>query len=218
MKKLLALLLAGAFGLGLFFAFRPGPGYVNYPPAAGKTWVAFGDSLTSGYGASEGNDYPTLLGKRLGLPILNFGIPGATTQDALAKVDEVLNANPKVVLLCFGGNDTLSGVSHHQTFQNLSLIIDQFHQAGAFVVLIGIRTASVRDKYRSEFKALSKEKRVLYVPNILDGVLGNPGLMSDYVHPNDQGYGIIAERLEKVLSPVLPSLLAIHFDDRHSTP
>jgi acyl-CoA thioesterase I len=218
MKKFLALLLAVAFGLGSFFAFRPGPGYANYPPAAGKTWVAFGDSLTSGYGASEGNDYPTLLGKRLGLSILNFGIPGATTQDALAKVDEVLNANPKVVLLCFGGNDTLSGVSHHQTFQNLALIIDQFHQAGAFVVLIGIRTASVRDKYRSEFKALGKEKRVLYVPNILDGVLGNPGLMSDYVHPNDQGYGVIAERLEKVLSPVLPLLLAIHFDDRHSTP
>jgi acyl-CoA thioesterase I len=207
MKKLLALLVVLGVGLGLFFAFRSGPGYINFPPANGRTWVAFGDSLTAGYGASDGNDYPTLLGKRLGIPILNLGTPGATSQEGLAKVDDVVKANPKAVLLCFGGNDTLNSVPHQQTFQNLSQIIDQLHQAGAFVVLIGIRTASVRDKYRSEFKRLAKEKKVLYVPNILDGVLGNPGLMSDYVHPNDQGYAVIAERLEKVLEPLLPELI-----------
>ncbi len=54
-------------------------------------------------------------------------------------MDEVLNANPKVVLLCFGGNDTLQSVPHEQTFGNLAQIIDQLHQSGAFVVLIGIR-------------------------------------------------------------------------------
>ena len=177
MKKLLLLTIVAAAGLSLFFAFRPEPGYANFPPASGKTWAAFGDSLTAGTGASDGNDYPTLLGKRLGLPLLNFGAPGATTQDALARVEEVLKANPKVVLLCFGGNDTLNGVPHEQTFGNLSQLIDQLHQSGAFVVLIGIRTASVRDKYRSEFKKLAKEKKVLYVPNILGGVLGHPGLM-----------------------------------------
>jgi lysophospholipase L1-like esterase len=122
-------------------------------------------------------------------------------------VDEVLNANPKVVLLCFGGNDTLQSVPHQQTFGNLAQIIDQLHQSGAFVVFIGIRTASIRDKYRSEFKKLAKEKRVWLVPNILEGVLGDPRLMSDYVHPNDQGYAAIAERLEKVLEPLLPELM-----------
>jgi acyl-CoA thioesterase I len=206
MKKVLVLLVVLAAGVGLFFAFRSDSGYANFPPPAGKTWVAFGDSLTSGFGASDGNDYPALLGKRLGFPVLRCATPGATTQDALAKVDEVLTANPKVVLLCFGGNDTLNGVPHRQTFQNLSQIIDQLHQAGAFVVLMGIRSASVRDKYRSEFKKLAREKRVLYVPNILGNVLGNPGLMSDYVHPNDQGYAVIAERLETVLLPLLPEL------------
>src|SRR5258707_9604333 len=95
MKKLLILLVVLAVGLGLFFAFRSESGYANFPPANGKMWVAFGDSLTAGYGASEGNDYPTQLGKRLGIPILNFGIPGATTQDGLGKIDDVLRANPK---------------------------------------------------------------------------------------------------------------------------
>lgn len=206
MRRILVLLIVLAVGMGLFFALHSESGYASFPPANGKAWVAFGDSLSSGVGASEGNDYPTLLGKRLGIPILNFGSPGATTQDALGKVDEVLNANPKVVLLCFGGNDTLQSVPHPQTFGNLAQMIDQFHQSGAFVVLIGIRTASVRDKYRSEFKKLAKEKRVLLVPNILEGVLGDPKLMSDYVHPNDEGYAGIAERLEKALEPLLPEL------------
>lgn len=204
-----AVLLAAVvlfIGLGWLFAFRSERAYTNFPPSRGGNWVAFGDSLTSGQGASEGNDYPALLGKRLGVSIHNFGSPGATSSDALAKLDEVLNAHPKVVLLCFGGNDTLNGVPHLQTFQNLSEIIDTLHHSGAFVVLIGIRTASLRDKYRSEFKTLAREKRVLYVSNILQGVLGDPRLMSDYVHPNDQGYAAIAARLEEILLPMLPEL------------
>ena len=162
--------------------------------------------MTAGLGASDGADYPSILGKLLDVPILNFGTPGATSQDALGKVSDVLKADPKVVLLCFGGNDTLNGVPHEQTFQNVSQIIDQFHHAGAFVVLIGVRSASVRDKYSAEFKSLARQKNVLYVPNILSGVLGRPGLMSDYVHPNDQGYAAIAERLAKILRPLLPNL------------
>jgi acyl-CoA thioesterase I len=206
MKRVLAVALCVVAIAGVFVAFRAEPGYVNLPPVNGKAWVAFGDSLTSGYGASEGSDYPTVLGTRLGVAIQNFGTPGATSQDGLAKVDDVLQANPKVVLLCFGGNDTLSGMPHPQTFSNLSQLIDQLQQAGAFVVLIGVHSASVRDKYRSEFRQLARRKRVLYVPNILEGVLGNPGLMSDYVHPNDQGYSVMAERLEKVLAPFLSEL------------
>src|ERR1051325_7295040 len=171
MKRLLALIVLGGVGLGLFFAFQTRPAYVNFPPSTGNAWVAFGDSLTAGYGASEGNDYPTLLGRSLGIPIINLGIPGATSQDGLGRINEVIEANPKVVLLCFGGNDTLKSVPHAQTFQNLGQMIDQLQQAGAFVVLIGIRTASVRDKYRSEFKQLAKAKKVLYVPNMLQGVL-----------------------------------------------
>jgi lysophospholipase L1-like esterase len=206
MKKLLAFLFVAGLGLGLFFITRSAPTYTNFPPATGKTWVAFGDSLTAGLGAADGADYPSVLGKLLGWPILNFGTPGATTQDGLGKIPDVLKVDPKVVLLCFGGNDTLNGVPHDQTFQNLSQIIDQFHQAGAFVVLIGIRSASVRDKYAAEFKKLARQKKVLYVPNILSGVLGRPGLMSDYVHPNEQGYAAIADRLERILRPLLPGL------------
>ena len=101
----------------------------------------------------EGNDYPTLLGKRLGFPILRFGSPDATTQDALGRLNDVLQANPKVVLLCFG---------HEQDF----LLFGQPLELGTVLVT-----------------------------------------KSDYVHPNDQGYTVIAERLEKVLGPLLPELM-----------
>jgi lysophospholipase L1-like esterase len=207
LKKLLIILILLGVAFGLFLALRPQTAYANFPPAGGKTWVAFGDSLTSGYGASEGNDYPTVLGKALGISIINLGVPSQTTQDAVARVDEVMQLNPRVVLLCFGGNDTLQGVPAEQTFRNLATVIDELHRTGAFVVLIGIRSASVRDKYSSQFKRLAREKKVLLIPNILSSVLGDPRLMSDYVHPNDQGYAAVAARIEKILRPLLPELL-----------
>jgi len=180
--------------------------YVNLPPKAGTTWVAFGDSLTAGFGAAEGHDYPTLLSERLGMKIINQGRPGDTSREGLVRIDDVLKLDPRVVLLCFGGNDSLQSLPKDQTIANVGAIIDRFVAHGSFVVLIGIRSASVRDKNESFFKKLGKEKKVLYVPNFLKGVLGDPGLMSDYVHPNDAGYEFFAARLEKILQPYLPRL------------
>lgn len=74
------------------------------------------------------------------------------------------------------------------------------------MVLIGIRSATLRDKNASRFKQLAKEKHVLFFPNILDGVLTHPNLMSDEVHPNDNGYAVIAERIAQGLEPFMPQL------------
>jgi acyl-CoA thioesterase-1 len=190
---------------GYLFWFRDAH-YVNLPPQAGTAWLAFGDSLTSGYGAAEGHDYPTLLGGKLGVKIINQGRPGETSQDGLARLDEALRLDPRVVLICFGGNDTLQAIPREQTIANVGAMIDRFVSHGSFVVLIGIRSASVRDKNDSLFKALARQKQVLYVPNFLKGVLGSPDLMSDYVHPNDAGYEYVAGRLEGILQPYLPQL------------
>jgi lysophospholipase L1-like esterase len=190
---------------GYVFWFRADH-YVNLPPLAGKTWLAFGDSLTSGYGAAEGHDYPTLLGAKLGVKIINQGRPGETSQNGLARLDDAVQTDPRVVLICFGGNDTLQGIPREQTIANVGAMIDRFVAHGAFVVLIGIRSASVRDKNESMFKELARQKQVLYVSNFLKGVLGSPNLMSDYVHPNDAGYEFVATRLEDILLPYLPQL------------
>jgi lysophospholipase L1-like esterase len=85
-------------------------------------------------------------------------------------------------------------------------MIDRLHQEGSFVVLIGIRSASLRDQNEKHFAKLAREKRVLYVPDMLRGLVFKPVYMSDAVHPNDAGYQKIAERLEKKLRPLTARL------------
>lgn len=184
---------------------RP-PVPANLPPTATGPWIAFGDSLTEGYGATEGHSYPAQLSRGLGVPILNFGVSGDTTADALKRLDSVARQQPRVVLLCLGGNDALNQVPQARSIANLGAIIDRLHAEGTFVVLIGIRSASLRDRNEKAFARLAREKRVLYVPDFLQGLAFKPVYMSDAIHPNDEGYKQFAERLEKVLRPLLPRL------------
>lgn len=181
--------------------------YANLPPTATGPWVAFGDSLTAGYGANAGGDYPSQLSARIGVPILNFGVSGETSTDGLRRLGEVESLNPRVVLLCFGGNDVLQNVRREDMIANVAVMIDRLQARGSFVVLIGVRGASlVGDRNAKAFQQLAREKRVLFVPDILDDVLGSPALMFDYVHPNDAGYAKIAGRIADALEPVLRQL------------
>lgn len=207
-KNILLLSLVMVLGVvaGFFFVKSKRADYVNFPPQSTGPWIAFGDSLTEGYGASEGANYPALLSRRLGVNIVNFGTSSHTTADGLKRIEEVAQLNPRVVLLCLGGNDVLERVPPAQTFRNLAAIMDRLHQQGAFVVLIGVRSASLRDRNAKLFKKLGREKRVLYVPNILRGIFAKPVYMYDPIHPNDEGYKLITDRLEKILRPLLPKL------------
>ena len=128
------------------------------------------------------------------------------SSDLLARLEEALQLQPRVVLLCLGGNDALRGVRADETFSNLGTLIDRFHQGGSFVVLLGVRSVGLSDQYAKRFEQLARNKRVLLVPNILDGILFTPSLMADQVHPNEKGYARIAERLEEAVTPVLPKL------------
>lgn len=204
LKIFATLVLIG--GSILLYRHFTGANYKNLPPVATGPWIAFGDSLTAGVGGSEGRDYPALLSQDLGVPIQNLGIPGNTTKDGLGRLDQAYELQPRVVLLCLGGNDGLRSLPKGETFANLGMIIEGFQQRGTFVVLIGVHSASILDNNAKEFKKLAKEKGAFYVPDILSGVLGNPSLMSDYIHPNDSGYQKIAERLSKILRPLLPQL------------
>ncbi|MFN7141766.1 MAG: GDSL-type esterase/lipase family protein [Limisphaerales bacterium] len=204
--KVLVLLLLVIAGVAFLFLKGKPMEYRNFPPTATGEWIAYGDSLTSGVGAADGNDYPTLLAQQLGVKIHNFGVAGNTTADGLNRIDRALALRPRVVLLCLGGNDGLRGLSAEKAFENLGMMIDSFHEAGSFVVLIGIRSASFRDTNGKKFKELAAEKQVFYISDILDGVMGRPNLMSDYIHPNDAGYRAIADRVARELRPVMDQL------------
>jgi lysophospholipase L1-like esterase len=193
-------------GLALWFWWGQPVRLANLPPTARGPWVAFGDSLTAGTGMPPESGYPAQLGRQLGVAIVNLGVSGDTTADGRARLPEALQLNPRVVLLCLGGNDSLQREPLDRTFANLAALVDAFQQTGAFVVLLGVRSASVLDQHRRRFARLAREKRVLLVPDLLDGVLGTPALMADPLHPNEAGYARIAERIATALEPHLDQL------------
>lgn len=212
LRKLSWMFAAVVLAAGIYWWMNRPPVPVNLPPRATGPWVAFGDSLTEGYGASEGNAYPAVLSRSLGVPIVNLGVSGDTSADGLKRLDAVAQQQPRVVLLCFGGNDALNKIPLARTLANLGAIIDRLHSEGSFVVLIGIRSASFSDKNEKHFARLAREKCVLYLPDLpdlLQGLAFKPVFMSDAIHPNDEGYQRFAARLDNKLRPLLPQLKGI---------
>jgi len=181
--------------------FKPSS-YINYPPQQGPV-VAVGDSLVQGVGATEGNDFVSLVSQSINEPVQNFGVSGDTTEETRARLDEVLAENPRIVLVLVGGNDYLKRVPKTETFANLRAIVERLQQEGALVVLLGVRGGVLVDNFADDFEDLAKETGSVYVSDVLNNMLGNKQYMYDQIHPNDEGYAIIAERVVKVLRPVL---------------
>lgn len=169
----------------------------------GESIVAFGDSLVRGVGASDNHDFVSLLSARIQQPIINLGVSGNTTADGLARLEQVLQAKPKIVILLLGGNDYLKRLPISQTFQNLGQIVSQIQESGAMVLLLGIRGGLLTDNYDDKFADFAREHHTAFVPNVLAGLLGNDAYMSDTIHPNDAGYAKIADKIEPVLRDLL---------------
>ena len=182
--------------------FRPAPAITNYP-SMGIEIVAFGDSLIAGAGATAGNDLVSQLENELAVPIINLGKNGDTSADGLARIDEVTAINAKVVLVLFGGNDALKSVPIETTRTNLETIITEIHETGAMVILLGVRSGLLSDGYKEMYADLAKQYNTAHVPDVLSGVFGRPQLMSDPIHPNNEGYEKILERVAPVLKSVL---------------
>ena len=167
-----------------YFLNRPS-GEKNYP-RAGKNIIAFGDSL------------------KINRPIINVGQSGDITATALIRLGkDVLSQDPRIVIILLGGNDAIRRTPKEEVIKNLEMMIDQIQQKGAAVLLVGIQGGIFRDQYKKLFVNLAREKKVFYVPDILDDIFGSPQLMSDSLHPNDQGYEIMAQRIEPTLREIL---------------
>jgi len=190
--------------LAVFFIFKGSNNrdVANYPPKEGPI-IALGDSLVAGTGATEGNDFVSILSKKIGEPIENLGVPGNTTADALLRVDGAVQKSPRIVILLLGGNDFLRKVPRDNTFTNLKNIIAKFQNNGAIVILLGVRTGLIFDGSAANFEDLARNTGSAYVPDVLDGLFGYPKYMSDEIHPNDAGYAIVAGKVYPVLRKLL---------------
>ena len=167
------------------------------------TIVAVGDSLVEGYGATDTQDFVSLVSGKLGVPILNYGISGDTSANVLARIDSVLEEKPDITILLVGGNDALQKIPKDKTFANITTTINHLQASGSMVILIGVQGGLIGSSYQKEFDRVAKETESLYVPDILDGLIGNPKYMSDAIHPNNAGYAIIAEKVYRALNTYL---------------
>ena len=192
-------------GVALFFFYSGSAPITNYP-SKGATVVAFGDSLVEGVGATEERGFVTLLSQKLtaekGSGIINLGMAGDTTESALMRIETVLVADPKVVIVLVGGNDYLRRIPKETTRKNLATIIEKIQSRGAVVVLLGVRGGILKDNFSDMYESLSEEYGTAYVSDVLEGLIGKKGFMSDEIHPSDAGYARIAERVYPVLLEV----------------
>lgn len=162
--------------------------------------LAFGDSLTFGTGASENESYPAQLAALIGRKVVRAGVPGEVSRDGLARLPEALDEHrPRLVLLLHGGNDFLRRLPQSQTAENLRAMIRLAKSRGADVLLIGTPEPGITVTPPEFYAAAAKESRIPYEGSVIGKVLRSPAHKSDPIHPNAQGYRLIAERIAEVL-------------------
>jgi acyl-CoA thioesterase I len=176
--------------------------------------VAFGDSLTEGFGADVGKSYPDFLqndldAKGFRYRVVNAGVSGNTTKDGLQRLDDVLALKPVVVIVAFGGNDGLRGLPIETTRKNLDQIVSTLQQAGVKVALGGITLppnygADYIRQFNETYSMLARKYHVPLLPFLLKDVYGVPGSMQpDGIHATAQGNEQVARNLLPLITPLL---------------
>jgi len=178
--------------------------------------VCLGDSLTEGYSLAPDKAWPDLLQNALrrdgwpGAVVVNAGVSGATSASALSRLKWQLKNPPDVLVLALGANDGLRGLAPEETRKNLASAIDLAQASGIAVLLAGMKMppnygAEYTRAFEATFSALAAEKKVALLPFLLEGVAADPALnLADGIHPNAEGYAVIAKTVERHLRPLLP--------------
>jgi acyl-CoA thioesterase-1 len=184
------------------------------PAAEERVIVAFGDSLTAGFGVDPDLAWPAFLQERLareGYPyrVVNAGVSGDTTAGGLRRVDWVLRAQPEVVVVALGANDGLRHQPVAAMRANLAAIVARLQAAGVRVLLAGMRAppnygTEYTQDFQRAFVEVARQAKVPLMPFLLDGVAANPHLnQADGIHPNAEGHRLVAERVWPYLFPLL---------------
>ena len=167
---------------------------------AGDAILAVGDSLTAGFGAPKGADYPAQLAQILGHKVINGGVSGDTSAQALARLPDLLAQKPKLVVVSIGGNDFLQRLPESGTRENIRKMVADIRATGVPAVLVAIPhfTTGALLGVVSEHPLYAELADELDVP-LLKGawaeILGDKDLKSDAVHANAAGYRLFAEKL-----------------------
>ena len=162
--------------------------------------LAFGDSLTYGTGASTPESYPAVLERMIGRKVVAAGIPGEVSATGLERLPEVLEqTQPKLLILCHGGNDYLRKLPETQAAANVRAMVKLARDRGVDVVLLGVPKLGLTAAPAGFYADIAREFRIPYDGEVLKQVLTDNALKSDWVHPNAKGYARIAGSLAELL-------------------
>jgi GDSL lipase/acylhydrolase domain protein len=172
--------------------------------AAGNTVLVLGDSLTYGYGASPAESYPAQLQKLTGWDIINGGISGDTSAQALSRLPALLQRKPKLVLISIGGNDFLRKLPEAETRNNIAETIESVQKENIPTVLVGVPHLSVGALFghlsdHPLYQELAEQYKIPLFEGAWSEILSDEKLKSDQIHANAAGYKVFAEKLEKFL-------------------
>jgi acyl-CoA thioesterase-1 len=169
---------------------------------AGATVLALGDSITYGTGAPSGASYPEALAKLTGWNVINAGVPGNTSAQALDRLPGLLAQHqPTLVLIGIGGNDFLRRLPDADTRANVQRAVQLARDAGAQVLLIAVPRPTLAARFTGSlddhalYGEIAEELKLPLQRGGWAEVLGNEQLRADQIHANAAGYQTFAERL-----------------------
>ena len=178
------------------------------------TITCYGDSITAGYGLQPGQSFPDALQRDLDkrgfkYRVENRGTSGATTKDAIAHVNAIIQEHPSIVIVEFGGNDGLRGLPPNQTRSNLDNVLSALEAAHIKVLLAGITLPpnygpDYIQSFNKTFADLAAKHHVALIPMIYKDLVNVPGtIQQDGIHPTSKGSEIIARTILPKLTPML---------------
>jgi acyl-CoA thioesterase-1 len=191
------------------------PGLALAPAARARSApprvAILGDSITAGYGLPPSQALPAQLQSELArigaaARVIPAGVTGDTTAGGAARVDRAVPADADVCVVALGGNDLLLGAEPSAVKANLDRIVRRLKARGVTVVLAGVRAPALLSgvyvrEFNEAFASVARANRVLFLPDLLEGVVLNPRLnQRDGIHPNAAGVTVIARRLAPVVA------------------
>jgi len=155
----------------------------------GTSIICFGDGLTKGDGSTEDNDYPSVLSRKLRRVVINAGVSKNITQNALERINsDVLELNPRMVIVEFSRDDYMQNVLKKETVDNLDKIAEMIQQRRAMVVLLEVSIGG--GAYHEAFQYIAQRRHALLVT-------------VDVSENTDEAYGVLAEKVYQAIKPLL---------------
>ncbi len=162
--------------------------------------LAFGDSLTHGNGAMPEESYPAILSRLSGRTVVNAGIPGERSESGLKRLPALLAEHqPKLMILCHGGNDILRRNDLGEMEANARAMIDLAKSKDIPVVLLGVPKPGLILSSADVYRKIADSTDVIFMEDLVSDVLADQSLKADTVHPNEAGYRVIAENIHEML-------------------